>query len=37
MSFALYIPVKESLQDLRKSLRQSSAMMQPRIKMLIEV
>lgn len=37
MSFALCIPVKESMQELKKILRQSSLMMQPRIKMLIEM
>lgn len=37
MSFALYIPVKEQLQDLRIALKHSSVMMQPRIKMLIEI
>lgn len=37
MSFALYIPVKESLQELRKLLRKSSLMMQPRIKMVIAI
>ncbi|MCZ2355868.1 MAG: hypothetical protein LC115_04125 [Bacteroidia bacterium] len=35
MSFALYIPVSESLTELRKSLKSSSLMMQPRIKMLV--
>ena len=35
MSLALYIPVQESLQVLRKLLRQLPLMMQPRLKMLI--
>lgn len=35
MSYSLNIPVKENMQELRKLLRQSSVMMQPRIKMLI--
>ncbi|MFV0604596.1 MAG: hypothetical protein ACK5NK_02030, partial [Niabella sp.] len=35
MSYSLNIPVKEYMQELRKLLRQSSVMMQPRIKMLI--
>lgn len=35
MALALYIPVKESLRELRKLLRESSLMMHPRIKMLI--
>lgn len=35
MSFALVIPVKESVSDLKILFRKSSPMMQPRIKMLI--
>jgi transposase len=35
MSFALFIAVKESIQELRLALKKSSLMMQPRIKMLI--
>lgn len=35
MSFALYIPVKESMQKLRSLLKAASVMMQPRIKMLL--
>ncbi|MBS1651136.1 MAG: winged helix-turn-helix domain-containing protein [Bacteroidetes bacterium] len=35
MSLALYIPVKETLQELRSVLKKASPMMQPRIKMLI--
>ncbi|MCC6816328.1 MAG: hypothetical protein IT267_07955 [Saprospiraceae bacterium] len=37
MSYALFIPVKESMKELRNLLKISSVMMQPRIKMLIEV
>jgi transposase len=37
MSYALYISVKESLQEFRKMLKHSSEMMQPRLKMLIEM
>ncbi|HEU0226888.1 MAG TPA: hypothetical protein VFQ86_04065 [Arachidicoccus soli] len=35
MSFALYVPVKETVKELRMLLKSSSVMMQPRIKMLI--
>ncbi len=35
MSFALYIPIKETPQQLRKLLKGSSLMLQPRLKMLI--
>lgn len=35
MSFALYIPVKESLQELKNLQKQASLMMHPRIKMLL--
>jgi len=35
MSNALYIPVKESLEELRSELKRSTPMIQPRIKMLI--
>lgn len=35
MSFALYVPVTESLSDLRGMLKKSSLMLQPRIKMLV--
>lgn len=35
MSSALYIPVQESVQELRKQLRQLPVMMQPRVKMLL--
>jgi len=35
MSLALYIPVKETLKELRSVLKKASPMMQPRIKMLI--
>ncbi len=35
MSFALSVPVKESMKELRAALKASSLMMQPRIKMLI--
>ena len=35
MSFALYIPVTESITDLRAMLKKSPLMLQPRIKMLI--
>ena len=37
MSFALNIPVTESLKELRTRLKASSPMMAPRIKMLIEM
>jgi transposase len=37
MSFALIIPVKESLTELRSSLKKASVMLQPRIKMLIAI
>lgn len=35
MSFALFIPVTESLQELREKLKNASPMFQARIKMLI--
>lgn len=35
MSFALHIPVKETLAELKKLYKQQSLMMQPRIRMLI--
>ena len=35
MSFALYIPVTESIQELRSVLKKCGLMMQPRLKMLI--
>lgn len=35
MSFALYLPVKESVQDLKKLQKGSSIMMHPRITMLL--
>lgn len=35
MSFALHIPVKETLAELKKLYRQQPLMMQPRLKMLI--
>ena len=35
MSFALYIPIKETLKELRSQLKMASLMIQPRIKMLI--
>jgi len=35
MSFALFIPVKETISDLKALFRKSAPMMQPRIKMLI--
>jgi len=35
MSNALYIPVKESIEQLRSELKKSTPMIQPRIKMLI--
>jgi transposase len=35
MSFALIVPVKESLVELRSLLKKASTMLQPRIKMLI--
>ncbi len=35
MSFALFIPVKETVKELRVRLKKSSAMMEPRIKMLL--
>ncbi len=37
MSFALYIPVQKSLTDLRKELKSGTPMIQPRIKMLMEM
>lgn len=37
MSFALVVPVKESVSDLKILFRKSTPMMQPRIKMLIAI
>lgn len=35
MSFVLYVPVKESLKELRRLLKNSNLIMQPRFKMLL--